>query len=202
MQPIQSMSALPSAVHIESDTVGGCFRPSFMGPLGPILSVEELELRFQEASFASDVIKTELQLDRINRFDSELACLKREERRVNTVDKAREMERKRRLLGSDQRLIRSPESRGPDVLDLFVSRIQALGRGFITRKRLLYNKTHEVSSASVIQRIVRGGLSRSQSRRRAKALESAVLIQKMFRGWFVRVSTRMSIVLLIVCSVI
>ena len=186
--PKQPTVVLSSDGRTNNRVMGVCTRPSFMGPLGPILSLEELELRFQEQTFANDVIKIEHQLNRMDRFDSELACLKREERSANTLDKAREMERKRRLLGSDQGLTRSSESRGPDVLDLFVSRIQALGRGFIARNRLIFNKIHEISSSLHIQRIVRGGLSRCQSRKQAKDLRSAVLIQTLFRGWFVRVS--------------
>jgi hypothetical protein len=71
-------------------------------PLGKIMSEEELVLRAKEAALKSESRGLKQQLTYIERFDKEFSALKVEERRRVTVDKARELERKRRMLTKEE----------------------------------------------------------------------------------------------------
>ena len=164
-------------------------RLSVSVPLKKIPSELESSLLAEECSLDKDAQLIVQQLSHIERFDAEFTALKVEERRRQTVDKAWELERKRRLLTSKEgKNTGPPPPDRPDVYDFFATRIQALARGYNKRSRLDYNEDHKHEAATTIQKIIRGGLARIRWFRHMRATGAATVVQKVYRGWRARVS--------------
>lgn len=155
--------------------------------LGPILSDAEIAMRGREKFLESESKIIQQQLHHIKRFDGYFVALKEDERTRNTEDKARELERKRRLLSKEEGIRTGPgRPETTDIYDFYATRIQALIRGFVKRRLLVFHKENMSTFVTSIQKIVRGGLARFFMAKYRADLSAACTIQRVYRGWHTR----------------
>ena len=113
------------------------------------------------------------------------------ERKVARLDRAREMERKRRMLTKKQGKLTGPQPpEQENFYDFFVIKIQALVRGFNCRCWLQFRKEMATPSSIQIQRIVRGRLARRRAFHIRQRLKAAIELQRVFRGYRARLKAK------------
>jgi hypothetical protein len=183
-EPSEGEPLLDTPVENVAMGVGGL---PMIGPLGPIVSDAEASMREREIFLKSESKIIQQQLHHIKRFDGYFVTLKEDERSRNTEEKARELERKRRLLSKEEGVRTGPgRPEGTDIYDFYATRIQALIRGFVARRLLIFNTENMARFVITIQKIVRGGLARFFIARYRADLRAACTIQRVYRGWRIR----------------
>lgn len=117
--------------------------------------------------------------------------LKRHEVDQKAQQRARDIERKRRLLSeADGRSVAIPLEDEPNVYDFYATKLQSTVRGWLVRRWVAWYREVSAKAAIVAQSLIRGWLGRLRVRKIRRDFQAATIIQKNFRGWMSRVSPR------------
>ena len=146
---------------------------------------------FKDERLEGDELALREQLRYICRHDEEILGMKNYERKVARLDRAREMERKRRMLTKKQGKLTGPQPpEQENFYDFFVIKIQALVRGYLCRCWLRFRKEMSTPSSIQIQRIVRGKLARRRVYLIRQRLNAVIELQRVFRGYRARLRAK------------
>ncbi|RYH20766.1 hypothetical protein EON65_22485, partial [archaeon] len=112
------------------------------------------------------------------------SSLKQHEVSQKAQHRARDIERKRRLLSEEEaKRLGPPLEEDANVYDYYATKVQSATRGWLVRRWVRWYKEVSSVAAVVVQSVIRGWLGRLRVRRIRTRFKSATIIQKNFRGW-------------------
>jgi hypothetical protein len=153
------------------------------------LALRRVDEKLKQLTLEEEGIKSKL--THIKKYDANINALRQYERTQHTAEKARELERKRRLLTKTEgKRTGAPPPEQLNIYDYYATKIQALSRGFISRQWSVFYQENCNPASVGIQRIVRGFLGRRRVQKIHALNRGATGVQRIFRGVRARVSNK------------